>query len=74
VCEAHAQQLRGAFQPYIQHARNVAGARQRLRAGQGTAQRVRGAEVRAWARERGIMIRERGRISAQVIRLYTAAH
>jgi len=42
--------------------------------GRRAAGRVDRAAVRAWARDAGLAVSERGRISAEVMRLYDAAH
>ncbi len=70
---AHSQALRTSLQPYIAHARKVGGT---SRAGRG-ARRGEGAidthAVRAWAREQGIDIKERGRVPADVVARYREA-
>jgi hypothetical protein len=76
VCAQHASALRDAYAPYI-------GAGRRLSSNQGRGGRSRQsasvqhgvdpAAVRAWARQSGIKVSERGRIGADVIERYTAA-
>ena len=73
LCDVHAQELRDAFEPFVEHARR-AGTRQRGRAGHGQSQRERSASIREWARERGIELSERGRIPAAVAAEYDATH
>ncbi len=79
----NADKLREALAPYVGHGRRAGG---RRRAGGGGAGRSSGsrsaassgspsaAEVRAWARENGWDVPERGRVSAEVREAYDAAH
>ena len=72
----NAKGLRDALGRYIEHGRRVGGGRRRT-GSQGRAGR-RGAgpdpaEVRAWARRKGIAVSERGRISGEVMAKYEAA-
>jgi Lsr2 len=72
VCSAHARELHDSFSAYAEHARRVSsGRRRRSRTGPG---RERSAEIRAWARQRGHKVSERGRIPATIIQEYEAAH
>jgi hypothetical protein len=69
----NAGKLRDALAPYIGHARPVSG-----RTGRRAATRSAGgpapAEIRAWARENGFDVPERGRVSSEVRDAYAAAH
>lgn len=70
----NAGKLRKDFQSYIDHARKGGGGggrRRRARTGPG---RERSAEIRAWARQRGHKVSERGRIPATIIAEYEASH
>jgi nucleoid-associated protein Lsr2 len=68
----HSDQLASALGPYIAAARRVSASR---RPGRGTrANRHNQSDVRAWAREQGIKISDRGRIPADVLAQYHAAH
>lgn len=60
------------FAPYIQAARRVSGRSRRSapRPGRGLDR----ASVRAWAKEQGLQVSERGRISAEIMQRYDAAH
>jgi len=66
----HAQALRGALSRYVEHARKASGAPRQTR---GPRKRTNTSAVRAWAKERGMEISERGRIPASVMREYEAA-
>src|SRR4051812_5572588 len=78
VCQTHAGQLRDAFAPFVGAARRATGGRgrdrRRGRRPSGANSHGRGNEVREWAREHGIAVSERGRISADVIAQYDAAN
>ena len=72
----NATKLRKEFGPYVDHARKAScgaagGRRRRTRTGPG---RERSSEIRAWAKQRGYKVSERGRIPAQIISEYDAAH
>jgi hypothetical protein len=71
----NAGKLRKDFAQYIDHARRGGagggGRRRRARTGPG---RERSAEIRAWARQRGHKVSERGRIPATIINEYEASH
>ena len=68
---ANAARLRNAMAPFVGHARKAAGrsgARRPRSAGAG-----KSAEIRAWARERGLAVNERGRIPADLVAKFEAA-
>jgi len=76
VCTAHAKELHDTFATYAEHSRRVSGGsasgrRRKARTGPG---RERSSEIRAWARQRGHKVSERGRIPASIISEYEAAH
>ncbi|MGH3273782.1 MAG: histone-like nucleoid-structuring protein Lsr2 [Streptosporangiaceae bacterium] len=77
VCSAHARQLQDTFAVYAEHARPSASAgpasRHRGRAGTGPG-RERSSEIRAWARQRGNKVSERGRIPGWILSEYEASH
>jgi hypothetical protein len=58
--------------PYLEHARR-AGRAQPRRGGRGAAGRQRSGDVRAWAKEHGLAVSERGRIPASVLEQYRAS-
>ena len=58
--------------PYLQHARK-AGRAQPRRPGRSPAGRQRSGDIRAWAKEHGLAVSERGRIPANVAEQYHAA-
>src|SRR5512147_954094 len=73
--EEHAAALDEAFAPYVEHARRADGVKPR---------RARPAEerrspeelraIRRWAREQGLQVSDRGRIAADIVAKYDAAH
>ncbi len=74
VCATHAEELRNRVQPFVEHARRgsaVAAPRRRVRR---AADRQHTAEIRAWAKEHGHQISERGRIPAAVVAEYEQTH
>jgi len=72
LSEKNRARLDKAFAPFIEHGRRVA-QRRRPSAIATTGPRVDRAVVRAWAKEQGLHISERGRISAEVMQQYEAA-
>ena len=68
----NARSLREALAPYVAHARPVSsrGGRRSSKASNGPA----ASEIRAWARENGFTVPERGRVAAEVREAYAAAH
>lgn len=79
LSEEHAGELRTALSLYVGHARRTGGRRKN---GRRSAAPAAGAEsggtsaadIRAWARENGWDVPERGRVSAEVREAYTSAH
>ena len=69
---ANRARLADAVAPFIAAGRRVSGAGRRR--GRPAGARAHSAAVRAWAREAGLVVSERGRISADVFRRYEAAH
>jgi len=67
----NARSLRDALAPYLAHARPLSrGRRSTTKAAGGAAP----SEIRAWARENGFDVPERGRVAAEVREAYAAAH
>jgi hypothetical protein len=79
LSDGHAAQLREALALYIGHGRRTGGRRRsgRKSAGGASAATEGGpsaADIRAWARENGYEVPERGRVSAEVREAYAAAN
>jgi Lsr2 len=62
-----------SLQPFMEAGRRIA-ARKAARAPRAAGSRVDRAAVRAWAAGQGLKVSERGRISAEVMSKYDAAH
>ncbi|MBL8929562.1 MAG: Lsr2 family protein [Kineosporiaceae bacterium] len=79
VSAENAEALRESIAPWIGHARRVGGRASARRASapksrNGSAPRASLADVRAWARENGFQVSDRGRVSAEVMAAYDTAH
>jgi hypothetical protein len=77
LSDDNADQLRSTLAEYIGHARKAGGTRRAGRATGGGRRRSGGTEtaaIRAWAREQGLAVSERGRIPASIVEQYEAAH
>jgi hypothetical protein len=78
LSDQHAGELRNALSLYIGHARRTGGRRKSGRRASAAAATDDGgtsaAEIRAWARENGWDVPERGRVSAEVREAYAAAN
>lgn len=82
LCEDHAARLRDSFAQYVGAARRAgtgggggrAGRRPGRGRGGGAGGRRRTAEIREWARQKGISVNERGRIPASVMEQYEKAN
>jgi hypothetical protein len=66
----NAGKLRDALAPYVGHARKAAGRRRGGRTAAGPSP----ADIRAWARDHGFDVPDRGRVSSEVREAYLAAH
>ena len=72
LSKKNANAFRRELAPFIEHARE-AGRGQRRRPGRTVSSRERSGDIRAWAKDQGITVSERGRISASVAEQYDAA-
>ena len=66
----NAAKLRDAIAPYVGHARRAAGRRRGGRGANGPSP----ADIRAWARDNGFNVPDRGRVASEVREAYVAAH
>lgn len=77
LSEANAEALREALSAYVDAARRVGG-RSSRRSGTAKArpasERADLSDLRAWARENGYQVSDRGRVSSEVRSAYEAAH
>jgi hypothetical protein len=75
LSSANAAGLRDALAPYVGHARRTGGRRRRGGSRGGNSRSaVTAAEIRAWARDNGWDVPDRGRVAAEVREAYEAAH
>ena len=70
----HAQELRGALARYVGAARRQGGGRRPARAGRrAPVSALDPTEVREWAKAQGIEVKDRGRVSAELVARFKAA-
>jgi hypothetical protein len=69
----NARSLRDALAPFVAHGRPVSG-RGGRRTAKAPAIGAAPSEIRAWARDHGFDVPERGRVSAEVREAYASAH
>ena len=72
LSKKNANAFRRQLEPFIEHARRT-GRGQRRRPGRATSSREHSGNIRAWAKEQGIAVSDRGRIPASVAEQYEAA-
>jgi hypothetical protein len=72
LSKKNASAFRRQLAPFIEHARK-AGRSPSRRAGRTAASRQRSGDIRAWAKDQGLAVSERGRIPASVVEQYHAA-
>jgi hypothetical protein len=72
LSKKNADHLRKMLTPFIDHGRRATGGQAR-RGARPASTRQRSADIRAWAKEHGISVNERGRIPANVVEQYEAA-
>ncbi len=70
----NARSLRDALAPFVAHARPVSSRGARRGATKVAAGGAAPSEIRAWARDNGFDVPERGRVAAEVREAYAAAH
>ena len=70
---ANLARLEGSLRPFMDAGRRTAQSRP-ARAARANGAGIDRAAVRAWAAEQGLQVSERGRISAEVMSKYEAAH
>jgi nucleoid-associated protein Lsr2 len=74
ACTQHAKELREKVGPFVEHARRAsAQGRGRKRQQQAGAGRQQSAQIREWAKSRGLKVSERGRIPASIVAEYESA-
>jgi nucleoid-associated protein Lsr2 len=74
ACTEHAKELRDKVSPFVEHARRAsAPGRGRKRQPQASTGRQQSAQIREWAKSRGLKVNERGRIPASIVAEYESA-
>ena len=78
LSDEHASELRNALSLYVGHGRRTGGRRKSAKRTSATASSsgdgASAADIRAWARENGWDVPERGRVSAEVREAYAAGN
>jgi hypothetical protein len=78
LSDAHASELRNALSLYVGHGRRTGGRRKNAKRTSTTTSSsgdgASAADIRAWARENGWDVPERGRVSAEVREAYAAGN
>jgi nucleoid-associated protein Lsr2 len=77
LSDEHASELREALSLYVGHGRRTGGRRKSTKRSQSASSSSEGAtaaDIRAWARENGWDVPERGRVSAEVREAYSSAN
>ncbi len=69
----NAQALRDAVAVWVGHARRVGGRKSAGKASRGSSG-SKTAHIRAWAKDQGLPVNDRGRIPADIVAKYEAAH
>lgn len=73
LSDENAAKMRDSFASWVGHARRVGGRRQQGKAA-ASSSRSDLNEIRAWGRANGYQVSDRGRVSADVMKAYDAAH
>jgi hypothetical protein len=73
LSEKNANAFRRQIDPFLEHARRAGRAARTRPASRSAAGRKRTSRIRAWARQQGMDVSERGRIPAHITEQYVAA-
>jgi hypothetical protein len=73
LCERHSEKFDEAVSRFVASARRGSGRQPRAKR-RTAAHRKHSAQIRAWAKEHGMAVSERGRIPADVVTRYEATH
>jgi hypothetical protein len=74
LSSGNAGRLRSELGQYVEHSRKAASSQLRRRRQRSGAGREQSARIREWARSQGKKVNERGRIPANIVAEYEAAH
>lgn len=72
--DAHAAELRSAAQSWAEHARRTGGRKSAGRSSSPSTGAQERSDIRAWARDQGFDVGEKGRIASSIREAYAAAH
>jgi hypothetical protein len=73
ACAEHAKELREKISPFVEHARRASAQGRGRRRQQAAASRQQSAQIREWAKSRGLKVNERGRIPASIVAEYESS-
>lgn len=73
LSKKNASAFRKELTPFIQHARKAGKGAVARRPSRSASSRQRSGDIRAWAKDQGIAVSERGRIPASVLQQYESA-
>jgi hypothetical protein len=71
---AHSKELRDALQPFVKAGRKVGGKRGGRRSGAAPTDGKQSKAIRDWAKQHGMQVSDRGRVSAEVQKAFKEAH
>ncbi|WP_344547256.1 Lsr2 family protein [Actinomadura fulvescens] len=74
LSKENSQKLRDSLRPFVEKSRKSGARRDGRRSSRTVSNRERSADIRAWAKQRGIEVNQRGRIPQNVVEQYEAAH
>jgi hypothetical protein len=74
LSSGNAGRIRKELAQYVEHARKAGNAQTRRRRQRNGAGREQSARIREWAKSAGYKVNERGRIPANIVAEYEAAH
>ena len=74
LSEENARRFREMLEPYVQVARRERMTTTTRRRGTTTPRNSRAAQIRQWAQEQGKEVADRGKIPAEIVEAYNAAH
>lgn len=74
LADHNAAQLRDALAPYLRAGRRVGGRRSTGRSSAASSAASEAASIREWANAQGMKVSQRGRVGADVVEAYRAAH
>lgn len=74
LSSSHAEALRDALKPYISAGRKIPARGTKAAKPAGGSRNQDASAIRAWARDNGYNVSDRGRVQSEIIEAYKAAH